>query len=176
MAESTQLAPRAPQLLVQPGEATERNQYLTFSLGGEVLATDIRLVKEILQYSAITEVPLAPPGIRGVLNLRGAVVPVVDLAVRFGRPSTPVDKRTCIVILEIGGNERSTVMGIMVDHVSEVIDLPPGDLEPAPAFGNKLRPDFIRGVGRIGGRFVLILEMERILSLEELAELGTGMS
>ena len=174
MAESTQLATRAPQLLVQPGEAAERNQYLTFSLGGEVLATDIRLVKEILQYSAITEVPLAPPGIRGVLNLRGAVVPVIDLAVRFGRPATPIDKRTCIVILEIAEQERSVTMGIVVDHVRQVIELPQGDIEPPPAFGNTLRPDFIHGVGRIGGRFVLILEMDRILSLEELAGLGAG--
>jgi len=174
MVEPTQLATRTSQVPVQRGEEATRNQFLTFSLGGEVLAAEIRLVKEILQYSSITEVPLTPPEIRGVLNLRGAVVPVIDLAVRFGRPATPVDKRTCIVILETVENERSTVMGIMVDHVSEVIELAPADIEPPPAFGNTLRPDFIRGVGKIGGKFVLILEMERILSLEDLAGAGLG--
>ena len=174
MVESTQLATRTSQVPVQRGEETTRNQFLTFSLGGEVLAAEIRLVKEILQHSSITEVPLTPPEIRGVLNLRGAVVPVIDLAVRFGRPATPIDKRTCIVILEIAEQERSATMGIVVDHVRQVIELPQGDIEPPPAFGNTLRPDFIHGVGKIGGRFVLILEMDRILALEELAGLGAG--
>ena len=131
---------------------------------------DIRLVKEILQHSGITEVPLTPPDIRGVINLRGAVVPVVDLAVRFGRPAMPADKKTCIVILEVGEEGSSTVIGVMVDHVeSEVIELGHGDIEPPPTFGNKLRPDFVRGVGRIGGKFVLILAMDRVLDLEDLA-------
>jgi purine-binding chemotaxis protein CheW len=158
----------------KPPEDVVRNQFLTFSLGGEVLAMDIRLVKEILQYTAITEVPMTPPEIRGVLNLRGAVVPVIDLAVRFGRPVTPIDKRTCIVILEIGENEAATVMGIMVDHVSEVIEIAQGDIDPPPTFGNRLRSEFISGVGKIGGKFVLLLEMNRVLSLEELTGKDEG--
>jgi purine-binding chemotaxis protein CheW len=157
-----------------PAQEAARSQFLTFSLGGEVLAMEIHHVKEILQYSGITEVPLTAPEIRGVLNLRGAVVPVIDLAVRFGRAATDTDKRTCIIILEVGEGEAMTVMGIMVDHVSEVVEIPPADLEPPPVFGNKLRADFIRGVGRIGGRFVLILEMERVLSLAELAGQSEG--
>jgi purine-binding chemotaxis protein CheW len=168
MVASMQLETRTSKL----PEDVVRNQFLTFSLGGEVLAMDIRLVKEILQYTAITEVPLTPPEIRGVLNLRGAVVPVIDLAVRFDRPVTPVDKRTCIVILEIGESEAATVMGIMVDHVSEVIEIAQGDIDPAPTFGNRLRPEFISGVGKIGGKFVLLLDMNRVLSLEELTGKG----
>jgi len=176
MAEATQLATRVPQRPVQQGEAVERNQYLTFSLGGEVLATDIRIVKEILPYSGITRVPLSPPAIRGVLNLRGSVVPVVDLAVRFGRGETSIDRRTCIVILEIGENGRSSVTGVVVDQVRRVIDLSPGDIEPPPSFGNQFRFDFVSGVGKIGGRFVLILEMARILAPGELAELDAEAS
>ena len=168
MVESMQLATRASGPPALRAEEPVRNQFLTFSLGGEVLAMDIRIVKEILQYTAITEVPLTPPEIRGVLNLRGAVVPVIDLAVRFGRPVTAIDKRTCIVILEIGENEAATVMGIMVDHVSEVIEIAQSEIDPAPTFGNRLRPEFISGVGKIGGKFVLLLDMNRVLSLEEL--------
>lgn len=169
MAEAMQLETRNAQLPALRGEGAVRNQFLTFSLGGEVMAMEIHLVKEILQYSNITEVPLTSPDIRGVLNLRGAVVPVIDLAVRFGRPRTAVDQRTCIVILEIAEKEEATVLGIMVDHVSEVIEVSPEDIEPPPPFGNRLRADFIRGVGKLGGKFVLILAMERILSPEELA-------
>jgi purine-binding chemotaxis protein CheW len=169
MVAAMQLETRTFQPPTLQGEESVRYQFLTFSLGGEVLAMEIRLVKEILQYSSITEVPLTPPYIRGVLNLRGAVVPVIDLAVRFGRPVTPIDKRTCIVILEVGEPEAATVMGIMVDHVSEVIEIAQEAIEPPPAFGNQLRPEFIRGVGKLGGKFVLILAMERILALEELA-------
>ncbi|HWQ11116.1 MAG TPA: chemotaxis protein CheW [Holophaga sp.] len=170
MVESTQLNTRASGPPVRREAEAARSQFLTFSLGAEVLAMDIRLVKEILQYSGITEVPLTPPDIRGVINLRGAVVPVVDLAVRFGRPVMPADKKTCIVILEVGEEGAASVIGVMVDHVSEVIELGLGDIEPPPTFGNTLRADFVRGVGKIGGKFVLILAMDRILALEELAK------
>ncbi len=170
MAESMPLATRTSQLPGLQGGETGRNQFLTFSLGGEVLAVEIRFVKEILQYGSITEVPLAPPAVRGVMNLRGAVIPVIDLAVRFGRPTTSADRRTCIVILEVEEEERATVMGIVVDHVSEVLEVPQADIEPAPSFGNTLRADFIQGVGKIGGRFVILLDAERVLSAEELGK------
>ena len=174
MVESKQLNTRTSGPPALRETEASRSQFLTFSLGGEVLATDIRLVKEILQYSGITEVPLTPPDIRGVINLRGAVVPVVDLAARFGRPVMPADKKTCIVILEIGEEGAATVIGVMVDHVSEVIELGPGDIEPPPAFGNRLRSDFIRGVGKINGKFVLILAMDQVLALEDLAREAEG--
>ena len=145
-----------------------RNQYLTFSLGGEALAMEVRFVKEILQYRSITEVPVMPSVVRGVINLRGTVVPVIDLAVRFGRPATAADRRTCIVILEVEEEDRATVMGIVVDHVSEVLEIAETDIEAAPTFGSTLRADFVRGVGKIGGRFVILLDVERVLSAEEL--------
>ncbi len=168
MAESMQVATRASQLPT-PGEKEERrNQFLTFSLRGEALAMEVRFVKEILQYGSITEVPLAPPTVRGVMNLRGAVIPVIDLAVRFGRQATAADRRTCVVILEVEEEDRTTVMGIVVDHVSEVLEISENEIEAAPAFGSTLRADFVRGVGKIGGRFVILLDIERVLSADEL--------
>lgn len=170
MAESMPLATRTSQPPALRGQEEVRNQFLTFSLGGEVLAMEIRFIKEILQYGNITEVPLTPPTVRGVMNLRGAVIPVIDLAVRFGRPATSADRRTCVVILEVEEEERATVMGIVVDHVSEVLDIAEADIEPAPAFGSTLRSDFVRGVGKIGGRFVILLDIERVLSADELGK------
>ncbi len=169
MAESMQLATRPAQPPATRGEEKVANQFLTFSLGGEVLGMEIRFIREILQYGGITEVPLTPAAVRGVMNLRGAVIPVIDLAVRFGRPSAPVDRRTCIVILEVEEGESTTVMGIVVDYVREVLDISDTEIEPPPTFGNTLRTDFIRGVGKIGRRFVLLLDVERVLSAEELA-------
>ncbi len=163
-----QLVPRSPEALNTPGKSALHSQFLTFSLRGEVLAMEVRFVKEILQYGSITEVPLAPPTVRGVMNLRGAVIPVIDLAVRFGRPATAADKRTCVVILEVEEEDRTTVMGIVVDHVSEVLDISENEIEAAPSFGSTLRADFVRGVGKIGGRFVILLDIERVLSAEEL--------
>ena len=151
-------------------------QYLTFSLAGEMFAVGILNVKEIIEFGHLTEVPMMPAFIRGVINLRGAVVPVIDLAARFGAKPTEVARRTCIVILEIGENGRSSVTGVVVDQVRRVIDLSPGDIEPPPSFGNQFRFDFVSGVGKIGGRFVLILEMARILAPGELAELDAEAS
>ncbi len=168
MAESMQLATRSAQVPVLRGGDKAPNQFLTFSLGGEILAMEIRFIREILQYGSITEVPLTPAAVRGVMNLRGAVIPVIDLGVRFGRPSAVVDRRTCIVILEVQEEESTTAMGVVVDYVREVLEIAESDIEPPPAFGNTLRTDFIRGVGRIGGRFVILLDVERVLSAEEL--------
>lgn len=172
MAESMNLATRNAQLSTLREEEKARNRFLTFSLGAEVLAMEIRIIKEILQYGALTEVPLTPPSIRGVINLRGAVVPVIDLALRFGRSITVADRRTCIVILETEEEGASTVMGVVVDHVSEVLEIADEDIDPAPAFGSTLRADFIRGVGKVGGRFVILLNIERVLSAEELRNDG----
>lgn len=180
MTDSMQVATRPPQLLQSQRGEKAPTQFLTFSLGGEVLALEIRFVKEILQYGSITEVPLSPPAVRGVMNLRGAVVPVIDLSVRFGRVPTSLDRRTCIVVIEVEEEGRPTVMGIVVDHVSEVLEIAETDIDPPPAFGSTLRTDFIRGVGHIGGRFVILLEIERVLSAVELALLpadkGAGLS
>ena len=150
------------------------SQYLTFILGGEMFAMDIRGVKEIIEYGSMTMVPMMPAFVRGVINLRGAVVPVVDLAARFGRPPTQVNKRSCVVILEIQGEEEEGVqdMGVLVDAVSAVLSIPAADIEPAPSFGAGIRADFIGGMAKVDGNFVIVLKVERVLSVEEMAQLS----
>ncbi len=147
---------------------TEQGQYLTFYLGGEEYAIGILGVKEILEYPTVTTVPQTPPWIRGVINLRGAVVPVVDLSVKFGLPPRPVTKRTCVVIVETTLDATRAVMGIQVDAVSQVMDLAPEAIQPAPAFGTQVRVDFLRGMATVGKKFVLLLDADRVLSAADL--------
>jgi purine-binding chemotaxis protein CheW len=137
-----------------------------------MFAMDILGIKEIIEYSALTEVPMMPASVRGVINLRGAVVPVVDLAVRFGRPSSPVTKRTCIVIVETSLNDMRQDVGVVVDAVNEVLDIPPQQIEPPPTFGTRIRTDFIQGMGNVNSRFVILLDVKQVLSLDELAEIA----
>lgn len=156
----------------------QQQQYLTFNLGEEMFAIGILSIREILEYGQLTEVPMTPPFIRGVINLRGAVVPVIDLSVRFGRQPREVSKRTCIVIIETHGDTagagrgQTQQMGVVVDAVSEVLEIPSGEIEPPPAFGARIRIDFIRGMGKVAGKFVVILDVDRILSLDEVAVLA----
>ena len=157
----------AAQLVVQQ----EAQQYLTFMLGGEIFAVGILRIKEIIEYGEMTTVPTMPNFIRGVINLRGAVVPVVDLASRFGGDAGNVTRRTCIVIVEVTHEDSQQVMGIMVDAVNEVLEIPQEQIEPAPAFGARIRADFIAGMGKVDGHFVIILDANRVLSLDEIAEL-----
>lgn len=147
------------------------NQYLTFLLGGEMFSIGILNIKEIIEYGQLTVVPMMPGFIRGVINLRGRVVPVIDLSVRFGRDSTTVGKRTCIVIVEVDLDGERHDIGVVVDAVSEVLAIPTGDIEPRPSFGAKIRTDFIKGMGKVNGRFVIILDADRVLSVEEMAAL-----
>ncbi|HLG17969.1 MAG TPA: chemotaxis protein CheW [Blastocatellia bacterium] len=149
-------------------EAADQRQYLTFFLAGEEYAISILRVKEIIAYGTLTKVPTMPPFIRGVINLRGSVVPVVDLAVRFGMPESPVTKWTCIVIAEIDLEGEQTVMGVMADAVNQVLDLSPDDIEAPPAFGTQVRIDYLLGMGKVGKKFALILDIDRVLSPEEL--------
>ncbi len=164
-----------PALLAANSTASEQQQqYLTFTLAEEMFAIGILSIREILEYGQLTEVPMTPTFIRGVINLRGAVVPVIDLAVRFGRQPREVTKRTCIVIIETAadgtnGAGQTQQMGIVVDAVSEVLEIPPSEIEPPPAFGARIRIDFIKGMGKIAGKFVVILDVNRILSLNEVA-------
>lgn len=148
------------------------HQYLTFSLGGEMYAVGILNVKEIIEYGTLTEIPMVPAFIRGVINLRGAVVPVVDLSARFGRAASVVSRRSCIVILELRSADTRQDIGIMVDAVSEVIEIAPSDIEPPPAFGAEIRTDFIDGMGKVAGRFVILLNIDQVLSVEEMANLS----
>lgn len=147
-------------------------QYLTFSLGGEVFALGILNVKEIIEFGNVTEIPMMPVFIRGVINLRGAVVPVIDLAARFGGNSSAISRRTCIVIVELEAEEGKQDLGVIVDAVNEVLEIPRADIEPPPSFGAKIRADFIQGMGKVDGRFVIILSVERVLSTEEIAMLA----
>jgi purine-binding chemotaxis protein CheW len=143
-------------------------QYLSFMLGGEMFAMNILSVREIIEYGGETEVPMMPPCVRGVINLRGAVVPVLDLSVRFGRAPSQIGRRSCIVIVETAG----IVIGVLVDAVNAVLDIDPGEVEPAPSFGARLRNDFIGGVGKWNGRLVILLNVESVLALEEIAGLS----
>jgi len=149
-------------------------QVLTFMLGGEMLALGILSIKEIIWYAAPTEVPMMPACIRGVINLRGSVVPVMDLSVRFGKSATTVAKSTCIVILEVAGTGATDhqAMGVVVDSVQAVLDIAADQIEPAPSFGAKIRPDFISGIAKVDGRFIILLDIDRVLSPQEIAQMG----
>ena len=148
----------------------EQQQYLTFLLGDEMFAIGILSIREIIEYGFVTDVPMTPPFIRGVLNLRGAVVPVVDLAARFGRQMRENSRRTCIVIVDIeADNGNLQQMGVVVDAVNEVLEIADCDIEPPPEFGTRIRNDFIKSMGKIEGRFVVILDLNRVLSVEEVA-------
>jgi purine-binding chemotaxis protein CheW len=154
-----------------PGADDPSAQYLTFTLGEEVFAMDIRTVREIIQYGPMTPVPLMPAFVRGVINLRGAVVPVIDLKARFGQPAASVGKKSCIVIFDAVRQGERVELGLLVDAVSEVIDIPPSQIEPPPNFGTAVRRDFIRGMGKVASRFVIILEPDKALDVEEMAAL-----
>ena len=181
------------------------SECLTFLLAGETFAVDILCIKEIIEFRRLTIVPMMPEAVRGVINLRGAVVPVIDLQARFGRASTEVGKRTCIVIVEIGagskdlatpdatasgtapalismappgsrGTQAAQVIGLLVDAVNEVIDIAAGSLAPPPAFGARMRPEFIRGIAKVDTHFVIVLDVDRVLALDDLQSLSQDAS
>ena len=143
-------------------------QYLTFFLADEEYAITIQRVKEIIEYTAITKVPKVPAWIRGVINLRGSVVPVVDLAVRFGLAERPVTKTSCIVVVEVEQDAERTVMGIIADSVNQVIEFTPKDIEAPPAFGTNVRLDYLSGMGKLGQKFALILNIANVLNAADL--------
>ncbi|MEB2186966.1 chemotaxis protein CheW [Xanthomonas campestris pv. campestris] len=151
------------------GDADAAAQYLTFQLDGETFATSILGIREIIQYRAPTPVPSMPACVRGVINLRGAVVPVVDLQARLGRADSRIGKRSCIVILATEQAQGPQVIGVLVDAVNAVIELADHDIEAAPSFGTHIRRDLLRGMGKVGERFVVLLEMEQVLRVDEIA-------
>jgi len=150
----------------------ELNQYLSFLAAGEEYAISIVRVKEIIEFSTVTHVPAAAAAIRGVVNLRGCVVPLVDLAVRFGLPPTEVTKRSCVVIVELAMEGESVVVGILCDAVSQVVDLPAGRIQPPPTFGTRAHAKFLSGMAEVGKKFVLILDLDRTLENVDLIELA----
>jgi purine-binding chemotaxis protein CheW len=154
---------------------SELTQYLTFAVATEEYAIEILRVREILVYSPLTRVPRAPEFIAGVMNLRGSVVPVVDLRIKLGLPPTVITGTTCVVIVDIGGENgrtesgsRGATVGLLADDVRQVMDLAAGEIEPPPAFGTKIDLAFLRGMGDLGDRFALILDIDRLLTALEL--------
>ena len=149
-------------------ETAAQQQYLTYFLAEEEYGINIQKVKEIIEYTAITKVPKVPRWIRGVINLRGNVVPVVDLAVRFGLEERPIAKTTCIIIVEVQQETEKAVMGVIADAVNQVIALTAEEIEEPPAFGTRVRLEYLAGMGKLGKKFALILNIDRVLSSTEL--------
>lgn len=153
-------------------ETVEQKQYLTFLLANEEYAIGILKVKEIIEYDTVTTVPKTPKWVRGVINLRGAVVPVVDLAIKFGLELKPVTKTTCIVIVETQFESDNTTIGIIVDAVSQVMELATQDLQPVPQFGTRVKVDYLLGMAQLGKKFALLLDVDKVLSTDELLHLS----
>ena len=146
----------------------EVRQYLTFKLGEEVFGLDVGKVREILDFTAITKVPRTPDFMRGVINLRGSVVPVVDMRVKFGMSSTEKTVNTCIIVTEVRLEGETTVLGALVDSVQEVFELEPDQIEPAPRIGTRLKTEFILGMGKRDERFIMLLDVDKVFSCDEL--------
>lgn len=149
----------------------DSKQFLTFRLSNENFGLELSKTREIIEYNGITAVPLMPNFLRGVINLRGDVVPVIDLSVRLGRAPIVVERRTCIIVVEIENNNQSHVLGLLADAVSEVIELSAEDIEGAPSFGANIRADFIQGIAKQGDIFIVLLDANNTLSIRELAHL-----
>ncbi len=163
------MAQVAEQAYAEADADTDQDQFLTFTLSGEVYAIEILSIREIIDYGNLTTVPMMPAFIRGVINLRGSVVPVVDLAARFGGELAEITKRTGIIIIEIVDGETTLNIGAVVDGVNEVLEIPSGDIEPPPSFGSRIRTDFIKGMGKVNDRFLVLLDVANVLSVDELS-------
>lgn len=148
---------------------TELTQYLTFILDEETFAVNISKVREVLDFTTLTKVPRTPDFLRGVINLRGSVVPVVDMRLKFGMSKAEKTVNTSIIIMEITLDDETTVLGALVDSVQEVLDLEPDQIEPAPRIGSRLKTEFINGMGKRDGQFIIILNIDEVFSTDELA-------
>ncbi len=153
---------------------TETVQYLTFKLADEIFAFDVAKVREILEITSITKVPQTPDFMRGVINLRGSVVPVIDLKLNFAMTRTEQTINTCIIVVEVSLHGEAIVLGVLADSVQEVVEMEPSVIEPAPKLGTKLNTAFIKGMGKVGDIFVMILDIDKVFSAEELTELQGG--
>ena len=150
---------------------TETVQYLTFKLAEEIFAFDVAKVREILELTTITKVPQTPEFMRGVINLRGSVVPVIDLRLNFGMTRTEQTINTCIIVVEVNLEEETIVLGVLADSVQEVVEMEPESIEPPPQLGTRLNTKFIKGMGKVGSDFVMILDIDKIFSAKDLSEL-----
>lgn len=146
----------------------EASQYLLFIVGDEEFGVNLQQVKELIAYAPPTPVPLTPECIRGVINLRGSVVPVIDLAAKFKFQKSAINKRNCIIVLEVEQDGAPIIMGVIADAVDDVVPLTAADISAAPSFGTKVHVDYLRGVGKIGEKFILLVDIPKVLSVEEL--------
>ena len=153
---------------------TEVRQYLTFKLDSEIFALDVATVREVLDFTTVTKIPRTPEFMRGVINLRGSVVPVVDLRLAFDMSATEKTVNTCIIVVEVCLEGESTIMGALADSVEEVIDLEPEQIQPPPKIGTSIKTDFIRGMGKRESQFLMILDIDRVFSADQLAGLRTS--
>ena len=150
-------------------ETQEATQHLTFKLDEEVFAVDISKVREVLEYTAVTKVPQTPEFMKGVINLRGHVVPVVDLRLKFGMQEAEKTVNTCIIIVEVSVDKDTAVLGALADSVQEVHDFEHDQIEPPPKIGTRLKTDFIKGMGKRNDQFIMILDIDKVFSTDELA-------
>lgn len=163
MADQTKIMDQAVQAM-----ADKEGKYLTFSLAGEEYGIGILKVKEIIGIMPITVVPQTPSYIKGVINLRGKVIPVIDLRLKFSIAAAEFTERTCIIVVEITAAGRTIMMGIVVDSVSEVLNIKAGDIEATPSFGTRLNTEYILGMAKAGGSIKILLDIDKILSVDEL--------
>ncbi|MGE4299884.1 MAG: chemotaxis protein CheW [Desulfovibrionaceae bacterium] len=153
---------------------SETNQHLTFRLDREVFALNIAVVREVLEMTRITRIPRTPEFMRGVINLRGHAVPVADMRMKCGMQPVAQTVNTCIIITEVDLNGEKTIVGVMVDAVCEVLEMPPESIEPPPRMGTAIRSDYIHGMGRHESDFVMILDIHKVFSAEELASFSAA--
>jgi purine-binding chemotaxis protein CheW len=159
-------------MTVAMNEALEQQQYLSFLLADEECAISILKVREIIEYDVVTTVPKMPPWVRGVINLRGTVVPVVNLAAKFGMERKPVGKTTCIIIVETQFENQEAIVGLIADAVSQVMELSPEDIRPVPDFGTQVEMDYLIGMARSGRKFALLLDVDKVMTTQELHDLS----
>ena len=150
---------------------TEVRQYLTFTLEDELFAVDVIKVREVLDYTNITKIPRTPDYMRGVINLRGSVVPVLDLRLKFGMSKTENTINTCIIVMEVVTDTETIILGALADSVQEVFELEPDQIEPTPRIGTRFNAEFLKGMGKRDDKFLMILDIDKIFTFEELSEM-----
>jgi purine-binding chemotaxis protein CheW len=169
MAENTNSTPSDSNVVVVAAKA---GKYLTFKLAAEEYGLEILKVQEIIGMMKVTRVPKTPHFIRGVINLRGKVIPVVDLRLQFCMEAQPDTERTCIIVVQISHAERRVTTGILVDEVSEVLNITAPQIEPAPSFGSSVSTDFIVGMGKVGQKVVMLLDIDKVMAASDLIAIG----
>jgi purine-binding chemotaxis protein CheW len=157
---------------IKNASAELAGKYLTFRVSEEDYGIQILKVQEIIRLQSITKVPKAPDSVRGVINLRGKVIPVMQLRKKFGLPEVDDTERTCIIVVQIGRENNNTTMGIMIDEVKEVVDIRAENIEETPSFGENVKIDFILGIGKIGDRLKILIDIDKVMSNKEIIDIS----